>query len=44
MDQELDEFYVSLIAQFMLIEDDCEREIRILENKRKQLRSKGELN
>lgn len=40
LDKELDEFYVSLIAQLMLVQDECDFEIRILEKKREQLRDK----
>lgn len=38
LDKELDEFYVSLIAQFMQVQDDCDREINILEQERLRLR------
>lgn len=44
MDQELDKFYVSLIAQFMQVIDTAEQEIRQVEQARARLRSKYDQN
>lgn len=41
-DKELDEFYVSMIARLMVIQEDCDMEIRMLEIKRGQLRRHSE--